>query len=411
MSRNKKAAAIIGAGAAGLFSAYMLSLNGIEADLYEKNNRLGMKLGITGKGRCNITNNSSIEGLMNSTVTNNRFMYSSYSSFLPEDLMNILESNGLPLKTERGNRVFPVSDRALDVVSFFLRNIDGSSVSIIREAVNNINYSDGFIVNGREYDNVIIATGGLSYPKTGSTGDGYRFAKAFGHTVIAPRASLIPLESEDKFCSRLQGLSLKNVAVTFKDAGEKVIYSEQGEMLFTHFGISGPLVLTASAYMREENINNYKAIIDLKPALDEKALDNRILRDFGTAQNKEFKNSLSALLPQKLIPVIVELSGISPIKQVNTVTKEERLRLVNLIKNFTVKISNRRPITEAVVTAGGVNVKEISPKTMESKLCEGLYFAGEVIDVDALTGGFNLQIAFSTAAAAASAITEKVWNS
>ncbi len=412
---NKKSVAIIGAGAAGLMAAYMFAMFGIEADLFEKNQRLGMKLGITGKGRCNLTNNCSLDDLMNNTITNNRFMYSAFSFFSPEDLMNLFQNNGLPLKTERGNRVFPVSDRALDVISFFLRNIDGSTVKIIRQAVKDIEYNGIFtVVTETEkllYDNVIIATGGVSYPRTGSTGDGYVFAKKFGHSVVMPRASLIPLESDDGVCKQLQGLSLKNVTASFKDKQGKIIYSELGEMLFTHFGVSGPLVLTASSYMKEDNISGYTVSIDLKPGLDHKALDNRILRDFGSAQNKDFKNSLSALLPSKMIPVIIEYSGIDPHKQVNTVTKEERTNLVNLIKNFSIRLSARRPIDEAVITAGGVNVKEISPKTMESKLQKGLYFAGEIMDVDALTGGFNLQIAFSTAALAAQSVIDSVYNS
>ena len=395
-------------------AAYMLAMNGIDADLYEKNQRLGMKLGITGKGRCNVTNNCSLDALMNSTVTNNRFMYSAFSFFSPEDLMNLLENNGLPLKTERGNRVFPVSDRALDVISFFLKNIDGSSVEIIRQAVTHIEYTDCFSVftesGKRNYNYVILATGGVSYPRTGSTGDGYSFVKKLGHSIVSPRASLIPLESADDTCKQLQGLSLKNVTATFKNKQGKIIYSELGEMLFTHFGISGPLVLTASAYMQEEDIAGYSVSIDLKPGLDHKGLDSRILRDFASAQNKDFKNSLSALLPSKLVPVIIERSGIDPHKQINTVTKEERANLVNLIKDFKVEISRRRPIDEAVITAGGINVKEISPKTMESKIQSGLYFAGEIIDVDALTGGFNLQIAFSTAALAAQSVTDRIYN-
>lgn len=411
---NKKVA-IIGAGASGLMAAYMFAMYGIEADLYEKNQRLGMKLGITGKGRCNVTNNCALEELMNNTVTNNRFMYSAFSCFSPEDLMNLLEKNGLPLKTERGNRVFPVSDRALDVISFFLRNIDGSSVEIVRQAVVDIEYTDCFCVmtaaGKRLYDYVILATGGVSYPRTGSTGDGYRFAEKFGHSIVAPRASLIPLESKDSDCKDLQGLSLKNVTATFLNKQGKIIYSELGEMLFTHFGVSGPLVLTASAYMKENDISGYSVKIDLKPGLDNKSLDARILRDFGAAQNKEFKNSLSALLPSKMIPVIIKRSGIDPHKQINVITKEERTNLVNTIKGFEISIECRRPIEEAVITAGGINVKEISPKTMESKILNGLYFAGEVIDVDALTGGFNLQIAFSTAALAAQSIIDRIYNS
>ncbi len=410
-----KKVAVIGAGASGLMAAYMLAMYGIEADLYEKNQRLGMKLGITGKGRCNVTNNCDCDELMKNTVSNNRFLYSAFSYLPPEELMVLFEKNGLPLKTERGNRVFPVSDRALDVISFFLRNIDGSCVSIIREQVTNIDFEQFFTIETnackRTYKNVIIATGGVSYPRTGSTGDGYKFAEKFGHSIVSPRASLIPLESDDEACKFLQGLSLKNVKATFTDKKDKVIYSELGEMLFTHFGISGPLVLTASAYMKEADINGFYVSVDLKPGLDDKALDARILRDFSQMPNKDFKNSLSALLPAKLIPVIIERSGIEPHKQVNTVTREERTRLVSIIKSFKIKICKRRPIEEAVITAGGVNTKEISPKTMESKLREGLYFAGEVMDVDALTGGFNLQIAFSTAALAAQSVIDKVFNS
>jgi len=410
--KTKKNTAVIGGGAAGLMSAYLLAMNGIEADLYEKNQKLGLKLGITGKGRCNVTNNCDRDTFLSNVVTNPKFLYGAFANFSPEDMMNMLQNGGVPLITERGNRVFPQSDRALDIVSFFLKGLNNSSVSIIRKEVKDVVLDDGFAVvtdSGEAlYDNIIICTGGVSYPQTGSTGDGYSFAKKLGHTVIAPMPALVPMESNDSCCKEMQGLSLKNVTLTLVDADEKKVYSQLGEMLFTHFGISGPLVLSASSLVKSPK--GCTVYIDLKPALDEKTLDARLLRDFSEVLNKEFKNSLSGILPQKMIPVVVKKSGIDPFKQVNTVTKEERTVLVNLLKNFPIEISGFRPISEAIITSGGVSVKEINAKTMESKICPGLYFAGEVIDVDALTGGFNLQIAFSTAATAVDAIIEKQWS-
>ncbi len=406
-------AAVIGSGAAGLMAAYTFAVNGIDADLYEKNQKLGLKLGITGKGRCNLTNNCDIQQFLSNVVTNPRFLYSALSSLSPEDMMRIVEDGGVPLKTERGNRVFPQSDRALDIVSFFLKSLNGTSVSIIKEEVKDITVSgENLSVKTskatREYGFVIIATGGLSYPQTGSTGDGYRFSKNFGHTVTPLRGALVPLESPDPDCRDMQGLSLKNVKLTVTDPSGKKLCSDMGEMLFTHFGISGPLVLSASSVIK--NAAGCAAHIDLKPALDNDALDARILRDFSAELNKDFKNSLGALLPQKMIPVIVRRAGIDPHKSVNLITREERRKLVGTIKDFTVEISSLRPVEEAIVTGGGVSVKEINPKTMESKLVPGVYFAGEIIDVDALTGGFNLQIAFSTAYLAAKSICEEIYS-
>ena len=375
--------------------------------IIEKNDRLGKKLRITGKGRCNVTNDSDVGTHIANTQTNPRFMYGALSSFCPNDTMAFFERLGVPLKTERGQRVFPVSDNAADVVGALKRQLDRLKVPIIRAEAKRIIVKNGevfgVLTNIGEFEcgACIVATGGMSYPLTGSTGDGYRMAAELGHTIIPPKPALVPVECAEKFVRELMGLSLRNVRLTIVDSDENEIWSDQGEMLFTHFGVSGPLVLTASGFMKGLPGKSFRMRIDLKPALMPEMLDKRLQSDFAKYANKDFLNSLGDLLPAKLIPVIVNLSGIDSRKKVNSVTKAERMRLVELIKSLELTAVRFRPIDEAIITSGGVSVKEISPKTMESKLVPGLFFAGEVIDVDARTGGFNLQIAFSTAFEAA----------
>lgn len=371
--------------------------------LLEKMNRCGRKISITGKGRCNVTNNCTSDDFFANIPTNPRFLYSAYAGFNSQDCMDFFERLGVPLKTERGNRVFPVSDKAEDIVRALEQGCEDYGVNRIFSKVTEIITEDGAVkgvkCGSRTYfaPSVLIATGGKSYPGTGSDGDGYRFAEELGHTVTDIKPSLVPIESDDEYCREMMGLSLKNVVLTLKDTVKnKVVFSEMGEMLFTHFGVSGPLVLSASSHIPQVESGRYIFYIDLKPALDEKKLDERILRDFKEIPNRIFANSLSKLLPSKMIPTVVELSGIDGEKQVNSVTKQERQRLVLLLKAFPVHIRGFRPIAEAIVTSGGVKVSEVSPKTMESKLVKGLYFAGEILDVDGYTGGFNLQIAFST---------------
>ncbi len=395
---------IIGAGAAGMTAAIFASEAGADVTLIERNDRLGKKLAITGKGRCNVTNNSDINTHIENTPTNPRFMYTAHSNFTPQDTMAFFEELGVPLKTERGDRVFPVSDKAGDVCGALKRRINRLGVSVVNARVTDISADDGFTVTaGAKYhaDAVIIATGGMSYPLTGSTGDGYRFAEKLGHTVVPPKPSLVPVECSEKWVKDAMGLSLRNVTLTVSEIGGKEVYFEQGEMLITHFGVSGPLVLSASSHMKGLGDKKYSLFIDLKPALDFDTLDKRLQSDFSKNINRDFINSLGELLPAKLIPVIVRLSGIDGRRKVNSITREERHALVKLLKALPLTAVKFRPIDEAIITSGGVNVKEISPKTMESKLVPGLYFAGEVIDVDAYTGGFNLQIAFATAKLAA----------
>ncbi len=397
---------IIGGGAAGLkaaiSAAYKYKDGGAVITVVEKNSRPCRKVMITGKGRCNVTNNCDLDALIANTPRNPRFLYSAFSSFMPQDTMTFFESVGVPLKTERGNRVFPCSDKAVDIVDALVNTakasgvkiLNGEAVAVLTENGNatGVKLSDGEILPA---DSVVIATGGVSYSVTGSTGDGHRFAKTLGHTVTEISGSLVPMNCHEGFCTRLSGLSLKNVTLSlFENGKKKPVFSEMGEMLFTHFGISGPLVLSASAYVKAGK--QYSVLIDLKPALSLDVLDNRILRDFSQLQNKDFINSLDALLPKSLIPAVVKLSGIEGDKKVNQISREERLRLCEVIKKFPLSITGLRPVEEAIITRGGVSVKEINPATMESKLISGLYFAGEVIDVDAFTGGFNLQIAFST---------------
>lgn len=402
---------IIGGGAAGMIAAISSAKSGNKVTIIEKMNSCGKKLLITGKGRCNITNSTDINGFIENTPCNGRFLYGALNNFNNKDIIDLLEKEGVKTKVERGGRVFPVSDKSQDVLNALLSILNKLNVKILLNTeVEKIIVSKDSNVKGvklntgkeLEADKIILATGGKSYPVTGSTGDGYKLAKDLGHTITKIRPSLVPLISKDNVCGVLQGLSLKNVTVKLKNE-EKIIYQDFGEMLFTHFGVSGPVILSASTYLiRYKNVeellknNSIKLEIDLKPSLTEEKLDTRILRDFEEVKNKEFKNSLNKLLPQKLIPVIIEKTKINQYKRVNEITKEERQRIVKLFKCFEITINGVRPIEEAIITSGGINVKEINPKTMESKIVKGLYFAGEIIDVDALTGGYNLQIAWST---------------
>lgn len=394
---------VIGGGPAGMMAAIAAADSGSRVMLFERNDRLGKKLNITGKGRCNLTNMCGRDEFFSNIPTNPRFMYSSFAAFDNYALMDMFESAGVPLKVERGNRVFPQSDDAHDITAALERMIKDRDIQIITKRVTGLITEDGAVMGvtaDREYtaDSVIVACGGVSYPKTGSTGDGYTLARQAGHTIVEPSASLVPLVCREKLCRDAMGLSLRNVRLDLITDG-RTVYSEQGEMLFTHFGVTGPLVLTASGHIRDTS-REHKLVIDLKPALDEKKLDERIRRDMSENINRDFINSLGALLPKKLIPVIAQLSGIPFDKKVNQITHEERTGLVRLIKGLELTVVQKRPIDEAIITSGGVSTKEIDPKTMQSKLVSGLYFAGEVIDVDAYTGGFNLQIAFSTGHAA-----------
>lgn len=378
--------------------------------IIEKNNRVARKVMITGKGRCNLTNNCSIDELIKNTNHNGKFLYSAFNFFSSADVINFFENAGVPLKTERGNRVFPKSDKAVSIVDALHNSVKKRGVKIIEGTVKEIisensRVSKVILEDNRTFDAdaVIIATGGLSYPLTGSTGDGYKMATELGHTVTALSPSLVPLDCHEGFCSRLAGLTLKNTTLSvFEEGKKKAVFSELGELLFTHFGISGPLVLSASAHLKEPESRKYKAFIDLKPALNTEQLDKRVLRDFEENINKDFRNALDGLLPKSLIPVIISLSGIEGDTKVNSIRSQERQALVRLLKAFPLTITGFRPIEEAVITRGGISVKEINPSTMASKVIDGLFFAGEVIDVDAYTGGFNLQIAFSSGALAGS---------
>lgn len=397
---------IVGAGAAGLLAAGTASGLGKDVILLERNERPARKVLITGKGRCNVTNNcKELNELISNVPVNGRFLYSAFSNFMPMDTVDLIEDMGVTLKCERGNRVFPVSDKAVDIVDALTHYGTDDGAEVIQGRAKELIIENSELKGVRTYggeeifaDSVIIATGGMSYPATGSTGDGYELAKQAGHTIVEPKPSLVPLTAHEGFCSELMGLSLRNVGMKVVDTkkNNKVVYDDFGEMLFTHFGVSGPMVLSASSHLREMEKGRYHILIDLKPALTAEQLDARILRNFSENTNKDYINALGALLPRKLIPVVVKLSGIKANTKVNQITKEERRRLVELLKNFKVTVKGFRPIEEAIVTSGGVKVSEINPKTMESKLLPKLYFAGEVIDVDAYTGGFNLQIAFST---------------
>lgn len=399
---------VVGGGAAGMMAAITSARNGHKVMLLEQNEKLGKKLFITGKGRCNITNASDMEMLFSNVVSNAKFLYSAFYSFDNYQTIAFFEELGLKTKIERGERVFPASDKSSDVISVLQKELKKLGVKVllytkVEEILEENGHTKGVIVrkDGKKEifiaDAVIIATGGISYPSTGSTGDGYRFAKDIGHTVTKLYPALVPFEIEETFVKELQGLSLKNVELTLF-SGKKKLFNSFGEMLFTHFGISGPLVLSASSYI-SDLIQKQPIIVelDLKPALSEEQLDTRVLRDFKELQNKQFKNGLDKLLPQKLIPIIVELSGIEKNKSINSVTREERGRLVNILKHFRMHVRGLRGYNEAIITKGGISVKEINPQTMESKMVKGLYFVGEVLDLDALTGGFNLQIAWSTA--------------
>ena len=404
---------VVGGGPAGIIAAIKSREEKNDVTILEKNDILGKKILITGKGRCNITNGIDISEFINNIPGNGKFLYSAFENFNNKDIIKLLKEEGLETKEERGNRIFPVTDNANDIRVSLSRKVRKMGIEVLTNAaVEKVIVKDGIAI-GVEYNNnekmyadkIIISTGGASYPTTGSTGDGYEMAKEVGHTIKEIRPSLVPLETyEKRYCKEMQGLSLRNIEIKLIDTQkDKIIYKDFGEMMFTHFGVTGPVIISSSAHLvRYKNINqlmNDKKIklnIDLKPALSIEKLDDRILRDFSEFKNKEFKNSLDKLLPQKMIPVIIDLSKIEPDKKVNEITKEERLNLVKIIKNLEVHISGFRPISEAIVTAGGISTKEINPKTMESKIVKNLYFAGEVIDVDAYTGGFNLQIAYST---------------
>ena len=397
---------VAGAGAAGMMAAVTAARQGAKVVLIEPNEKVGRKLYITGKGRCNVTNDCRVDRLLSSVPRNGKFLYSAFSRFSPQDTIAFFEKLGVPLKVERGNRVFPQSDRAADVIDALWKELRRCRVELRQDRVTEVAVSGGRVSGVKlekaglvNCEAVLLATGGASYPRTGSTGDGYRIAEALGHTITPIRGSLVPLESEDRACSQLQGLSLRNVVLRMKNQRGKTVYQEQGELLFTHFGLSGPLVLSASAHMDFAR-DRYAAHIDLKPALDEEKLDARLLRDFGERANQDVSNALGALVPRSMIPVMAERTGIDGQTKVRDIRREQRRRLLDALKDFTVDISGPRPVEEAIVTAGGVKVSQVDPKTMQSKLVQGLYFAGELLDVDGYTGGFNLQIAWSTGYAA-----------
>lgn len=401
--KMSKKIVVVGGGAAGLFAAGVAAKEGAEVVLFEKNASFGKKLNITGKGRCNITNNCDMEGLMSNIPVNGRFMYSAFSAFSPQDMMAFLEERGVEVKTERGDRVFPCSDRAQDVTDALVSFCRENSVEFLHETVEEI-ISDGERITGVNTrrgtipcDAVIVATGGVSYPLTGSTGDGYQFARALGHTVVPPKGSLVPLVCERELCKSAQGLTLKNVVLSAYDSKGKKLFSEIGEMLFTHFGISGPLVLSASAHMRDFSEEKYYVCIDLKPGLVPEKLEDRILRDIEEKKNKDISNLLRGLLPASMIGIVLKKAEIDGSVKANSLTREMRKKLRDTLKSLRLEVDGKRPVEEAIVTSGGVNVREINPKTMESKKVSGLYFAGEVLDVDGYTGGFNLQIAWSSA--------------
>ena len=399
---------VIGGGPAGMFAAITAAKRGQKVLLLERNDRLGKKLLITGKGRCNVTNDCSAEEILQNVPRNSRFLYSAMNAFPPEKVKTFFEENGCALKTERGNRVFPVSDRSQSVLDALQRAMRRNGVTVQTGRVQQIVTADG-VVTGVRTDKeiiackwVILATGGLSYPTTGSTGDGYKMAQALGHTVTACEGSLVPLETAGTDCQEMQGLSLRNCGVKLLDGKKKVLYKDFGELLFTHFGVSGPTVLSASTHLKGEGC---RLIIDLKPALDEGKLNDRILRDLDMYKNRAMENALTDLLPRSMIPVVLRRLNIDPQMQANSLNKQQRRALVELLKAFPIEIIGKRPVAEAIITSGGVKVSEIDPKTMQSKKVPGLYFAGEIIDCDAYTGGFNLQIAWATAYAAGMAVS------
>lgn len=400
---------VIGGGAAGMMAALTAADRGARVLLLERNQKVGRKLYITGKGRCNLTNNSTVQEVLENVPRNSRFLTGAMTRFPPADTMKFFELLGVPLKTERGNRVFPQSDRSADVIDALFLALRRAGVEIAEERAVRILTRGGHVTavqteHGKyNCKAVILATGGLSYPATGSTGDGYAMAEVLGHTIVEPRPSLVPLAAKGEDCGRMQGLSLRNVVVKVKNEKGKTVYRDQGELLFTHFGLSGPLILSASAHMREMGREHYTIWIDLKPALDEATLDVRLLRDLAENPNRAFHNVLEGLVPRLMVPVLVDRSGIPAGEKANSVTREQRRRLLELLKGFSVEIAGPRPIEEAIVTSGGVKVSEVDPKTMASKRIEGLYLAGEILDVDAYTGGFNLQIAWATGHAAGEA--------
>ncbi len=407
---------IIGGGAAGMMAAIAAAEAGADVTVFERNDRMGKKLRITGKGRCNVTNNCDLNEFLANVPTNGRFLYASLSRFSTADTMAFFEDAGVPLKTERGKRVFPQSDKAGDIVAALDKKCRTLGVTVVHRRVDGLLVEGGQAVGVRvggaeeRFDAVIVCTGGRSYPMTGSDGDGYRMAREAGHTVTPLHPSLVPIVAQGKLCASMQGLSLKNVALRVKlSASGKTVYEDFGEMLFTHYGITGPLVLSASAHLSDIAPGKYEAYIDLKPALDEKTLDARLRSDFAKYQNRDLINSLNDLLPQKMIEPFIGLCGIDPRKKVNSVTREERETMVKTLKGIRIPLSGFRPIDEAIITRGGISVREVDPKTMQSKLIDGLYFAGEILDVDAYTGGFNLQIAFSTAVAAGQAAAQE-WH-
>jgi len=402
MNTRKTDIIVIGGGPAGMIAAITAAERGRSVVLLEHEKFCGRKLRITGKGRCNVCNNCDAKVFLQNVPRNPKFLYSALSRFSPADTIAFFEGLGVPLKTERGNRVFPQSDNAHDVAKALERAMKRTGVHLVLDEAKEVLTEEGAVRGVRtgsgvlECDSVLIATGGISYPLTGSTGDGFRMVEALGHTVMPLRPSLVPLESYDSYCGEMQGFSLKNVTLRVVEGGGNTVYSELGEMMFTHFGVTGPLVLSASAHMRDMDTQSYRLEIDLKPALDEQKLDARILRDFDKYKNRDFANALCDLAGHTMIPVLVRLSGIPGETKVNSVTREQRQKLLGLFKAFPVSVSGPRPVSEAIVTSGGISVQEVNPRTMESKIVSGLYFAGEVLDVDAYTGGFNLQIAWST---------------
>ena len=409
---------VIGGGPAGMMSAITAAKENNNVIILEKMNSCGRKLLITGKGRCNITSSLSMEDFIKNTPGNGKFLYSCFQNYTNEEIIQMLKNNGVKTKEERGNRIFPVSDKSLDVLNAFEKEMEKNNVKVITKAnvkkinienkkVTGVTFEKDGLNKTFKADKIILATGGKSYSATGSTGDGYKIAEDLGHSIVRIRPSLVPLQTNErnlKICKQMQGLSLRNIKMKLIDSSKnKTIYEDFGELLFTHFGVSGPTILSSSAHLLryknvDELLNNgtIKLIIDLKPALDEEKLNLRILRDFEKEKNKSFKNSLNDLLPKKMIDTVIELSEIDENKKVNEITKKERMKLIQILKHFEITISGFRPIEEAIITSGGISTKEINPKTMESKIIQGLYFAGEIIDVDAYTGGFNLQIAYST---------------
>lgn len=407
MKKTANDVVIVGGGAAGMFAAVTAASRGLRVLLLEKNDRLGKKLAITGKGRCNVTNACSAEEVIKNIPRNARFLFSSISAFPPERTMAFFEENGCPLKVERGNRVFPCSDRSADIISVLERQMHTLGVQRRQETVTALLTQEGRIAAVKttsgliSCEQVVLCTGGASYPLTGSTGDGYRFAQSLGHTVVPPVGSLVPLSAEED-CAKMQGLSLRNTELKLLDRKGKTVFKDFGELLFTHFGISGPMALSASAHLKDDE--SYTVLLDLKPALDEGKLDARFLRDFEKYANRSMENALADLFPHSMIPVLLARAGIDPMQRANTLTKTQRRTLLEQTKRFSIRILGKRPVEEAIITRGGISTREIDPKTMQSKLIDGLFFAGEIIDCDAYTGGFNLQIAWSTAYAAANAL-------